>query len=160
VSRRTTINNSISLFPIKFLNSIPVPGPTDIKEAWFMEIELYYSVLPAVFIPSGCAADKGSAYGSHGAYYYTTGGSSYYAEGSYEPALSDFNKAIKINPKGHHIHWFRARIYKRQKKCDRALSDFNKATDLNPFPPYYRGRGSVYHMKNSMILLLKSILKP
>ena len=124
-----------------------------------MKIKLYYSVLLAVFILSGCTADKGFVYSHDRVNSYRTSGYSHYVEENYEQALADFNKAIKINPINYDAYFHRAELYKQQKEYDLALADFNKAIELNPYPPYYLGRGSVYYMKKQYDLAIKEYIK-
>ena len=113
----------------------------------------YYSVLSAVFILSGCAVEKETVFS------YTHRGYSYYAEGKYDLALADFNKAIRINPKLPDVYWHRAQIYMQQKKYDLALADLNKAIDINPLPLYYLGRGTVYDKKKEYDSAVKEYIK-
>lgn len=131
----------------------------NIRERWFMKIKLYYSLLLAVYILSGCAADKELLYSPDMEYFYKTRGDSYYAEGNYELAISDYNKVIKLDPKRNDIYFIRAEIYKQQKEYDLALADYNKALDFNPSPLYYWGRGSVYYMKKQYDSAIKEYIK-
>ena len=62
-----------------------------------------------------------------------------------EQALSDFNKAININPKFYYAYNNRGLIYLEQKQYELALIDFNKAIELKPnFAHTYNNRGLLF----------------
>ncbi|WP_045356369.1 trypsin-like peptidase domain-containing protein, partial [Microcystis aeruginosa] len=63
----------------------------------------------------------------------------------YELALSDYNKAIDINPNYAGAYNNRGILYKDLQKYELALSDYNKAIDINPnFAMAYNNRGNLY----------------
>lgn len=67
---------------------------------------------------------------------------------NYDQALSDFNRAITIDPGSAQAYAGRARAYNIQKQYDLAITDLNKAIELDPnlAIAYYR-RGVAYGAK-------------
>lgn len=64
---------------------------------------------------------------------------SYFNQGYYylrkdrnDNAISEFSKAIKINPKHADAHHYRGLAYQSTGRYDRAIADFSKAIELNP----------------------------
>ncbi|MFH1440728.1 MAG: tetratricopeptide repeat protein [Candidatus Omnitrophota bacterium] len=65
--------------------------------------------------------------------------------GDYEQAISDFTKAIEINPNDAHGYNNRGLIYEIKGSYDQAIADFNKAIEINPdFEGPYCNRGNTY----------------
>ena len=62
----------------------------------------------------------------------TIGGADYLEKGQYDHAISDFDKAIEINPKFALAYYIRGRsyYYKREKEYDKSWDDIKKAQDL------------------------------
>jgi tetratricopeptide (TPR) repeat protein len=133
----------------------------DIGERLFMKTKLYYSVLLAIFILSGCTTDKGFLNSSNiRIYSYILHRATLYKQQKkYDLALRDYSEAIKIYPKGDHVYWIRAELYKQQKEYDLSLADLNKAIELNPSSMYYKVRGSVYYMKKQYDSAIKEYAK-
>ncbi|MFM6519159.1 MAG: tetratricopeptide repeat protein, partial [Microcystis panniformis] len=72
-------------------------------------------------------------------------GNLYYNQQKYELALSDYSKAIEINPNLAQAYYNRGLLYYNQQKYDLALSDYNKAIEINPnLAQAYLGRGVLY----------------
>ena len=66
----------------------------------------------------------------------------------YDKAISDFTKAIELNPKSAEAYYRRGIAYVDKANVDKALSDLNKAIELNPeYPEAYCGRGFAYTLK-------------
>jgi len=57
-------------------------------------------------------------------------GSSYYHKGQYDQAISDFNKALEINPKDADAYSNRGTAYREKGQSDQAIVDFNKALEI------------------------------
>ena len=64
----------------------------------------------------------------------------------YDRAITDYNKAIELDPKYVHAYNNRGRAYADNKKdYDRAITDYNKAIELDPkYVHAYNNRGRVY----------------
>ena len=83
---------------------------------------------------------------------YNNRGLTYVDMGAFAEAISDFNKAIEINPRLISVYDNRGAAYKKRgllyvQKGDleRALSDFNKALELNPDDANaHNNRGNIY----------------
>lgn len=76
---------------------------------------------------------------------YTGRGFIFMEKGSIPNALSDFNEAIKINPKNPRALFNRGNIYLDLNKLDSALADYNKAVELNFINPnLFYNRGLVH----------------
>jgi tetratricopeptide (TPR) repeat protein len=88
------------------------------------------------------------------AWYYNRG-ILYYNQQKYDLALSDYNKAIEINPNYAEAYYNRGILYKNLQKYDLALSDWNKAIDINPnYAVAYNNRGLVYYNQQKYELAL------
>jgi tetratricopeptide (TPR) repeat protein len=66
-------------------------------------------------------------------------------KGKNEQAITDFTKAIRVNPTDAELYFYRAKAYENQQKHDLALADYTKAIELNPgvLSPY-GSRGALY----------------
>jgi tetratricopeptide (TPR) repeat protein len=63
----------------------------------------------------------------------------------YDLALSDYSKAIEINPNYANAYNNRGNLYSELQKYDLALSDYSKAIEINPnLAQAYLGRGGLY----------------
>ena len=58
---------------------------------------------------------------------YSDRGSAYTDKGQYDKSISDFNKAIEINPKYAKDYSNRGNAYLNKGQIDRAIEDYNKA---------------------------------
>jgi tetratricopeptide (TPR) repeat protein len=76
-------------------------------------------------------------------------GASYVIRGQYDKAISDYNKAIELNPRFAKAYVVRGYAYERGKdQYDKAISDYNKAIDLSPNDASaYENRGLAYYLK-------------
>jgi len=52
--------------------------------------------------------------------------------GNYEQALSDYNEAIRVNPKHTYAYYNRGIVYINKKDYDRAIADFEFVLSLEP----------------------------
>jgi len=64
--------------------------------------------------------------------FYNERGIAYVKKGQYDKAISEFNKAIEINPKDAVAYRGRGAAYVGKGQHDKAISDFNRAKELNP----------------------------
>lgn len=76
---------------------------------------------------------------------YSGRGLFYLDQGNFVLAMSDFNKALEINPNFRDAYINRGTIYYKQNKIPQAIADYNKAIQLNPgLVEGYINRGSAY----------------
>jgi tetratricopeptide (TPR) repeat protein len=52
--------------------------------------------------------------------------------GQYDKAISDYTKAIELNPKHADTYYSRGLAYNKMGQYDKAISDYTKAIELNP----------------------------
>ena len=78
----------------------------------------------------------------------TIEGMTYGKNGQYDQAISDYTKALKINPKFAEAYYYRGRTYGEKGQYGRAISDYTKAIEINPgFAEAYYNRGVAYYYK-------------
>ena len=77
---------------------------------------LTFCILVVLFV-AGCAKQRGDVF---------------YEKGQYYKAISDYNKAIEINPRDAKAYNNRGNAYQRKGQYDQAISDYNKALEINP----------------------------
>jgi len=76
---------------------------------------------------------------------YLDRGNVFYINKDYDRAISDFSKAIKINPKSYDAYVHRGSALNDKRDYDRAISDFSEAIKINPnFFKAYFGRGKAW----------------
>jgi tetratricopeptide (TPR) repeat protein len=56
----------------------------------------------------------------------------YGRKSQYDKAISDYSKAIEINPKSALTYNNRGNVYAAKGQYDKAISDYNKAIEINP----------------------------
>jgi tetratricopeptide (TPR) repeat protein len=89
--------------------------------------------LPIVlFFLFSCASTQPKQDESRDAKFYNNRGIAYGEKGQYDQAISDFNKAIEINPRYNKAYNNRGIVYRLKGQYDQAISDFNKAIEINP----------------------------
>ena len=66
-------------------------------------------------------------------------------KGLYEQAITDFTKALGVDPSMADSHFYRARAYEKKEKYDQAIADYTKVIQLNPRAlTSYINRGYAY----------------
>jgi tetratricopeptide (TPR) repeat protein len=75
-------------------------------------------------------------------------GNAYSRKGLLDQAISDYNKALEINPMDAEAYNNRGNAYSRKDLLDQAISDCNKALEINPrYAAAYYNRGVAYRKK-------------
>ena len=70
-------------------------------------------------------------------------------KGNYDQAISDFNKAIDLNPRDADVYNHRGNAYSLKRQFEQAISDYTRAIELNPrFADAYNNRGTAYKNKS------------
>lgn len=81
-------------------------------------------------------------------YSYSNRGAAYASKKQYEKAISDYDKAIELNPGYATAYYNRAVAYASKKQYDLAISDYNKVIELSPEDSIaYIGRETAYANK-------------
>lgn len=79
---------------------------------------------------------------------YVQQGRLYMSKGQYDQAISEFNKALEINPKYVNAYLYRGIAYMQKGQHDQAISEFNSLLRLKPgLATAYRGLGGAYGHK-------------
>ena len=79
---------------------------------------------------------------------YLNRGATYSQKGEFDKAISNYNKAIELNPKFAVAYLDRGFTYSKLGEDDRAISDYNKAIEINPrYAVAYYNRGRAYYLK-------------
>ncbi len=140
----TVINQAISLLP---------NNPNSYNEKWAVLIKLNrYDEGLAAINQAINLAPRAAWYGNRGILYYN--------QQKYDLALSDFSKAIDINPNYANAYNNRGNLYSELQKYDLALSDYSKAIDINPkFAMAYYNRGVLYYNQQKYDLALSDWTK-
>lgn len=80
--------------------------------------------------------------------HYSNRGNAYHAKGDEDRAISDYDQAIRLNPKFANAYGGRGNAYQSKGDNDRAMVDYNEAIRLDPkYIHAYNGRGNAYHAK-------------
>ncbi|MCA2896703.1 tetratricopeptide repeat-containing S1 family peptidase, partial [Microcystis sp. M039S1] len=140
----TVINQAISLVP---------NNPNYYNEKWAVlsELKRYDEGLAAI--------NQAINLAPRAAWYYNRGNLYYYQQ-KYDLALSDYDKAIELNPNYAKAYYNRGVLYYDQKKYELALADWNKAIELNPnFTDAYYNRGNLYYNQQKYDLALSDYNK-
>jgi len=91
---------------------------------------------------------------------YYNRGYAYQTKGLLEQALTDYNKAIKLDPDLVDPYIDRASLYEKKGLSDLALTDLNKAIELQTYNfDAHRNRGSLYQKKGLLDLALQDFNK-
>jgi tetratricopeptide (TPR) repeat protein len=79
----------------------------------------------------------------HLAIIYYNRGIAYKNKGQYDRAISDYDQAIKLNPKYATAYYNRGWTYKNKGERDKAIADYRKALEINPSHKKARGNLTV-----------------
>ena len=75
-------------------------------------------------------------------------GVTYVHKRQYDEAISDYTKAIEINPRFAMAYRTRGTAYFRKRQYDEAISDYTKAIEINPrYVDAYDNRGFIYMVR-------------
>jgi tetratricopeptide (TPR) repeat protein len=98
-----------------------------------------------VLLVAGCAEVQKPSLDAES---YNNRGAAYAKEGEYDKAISDFNKAIELNPRYADAYNNRGAAYAKKGEYEKAISDYSKAIELNPrYADAYYNRGLAYYGK-------------
>ena len=98
-----------------------------------------------IIFTAGCAQAQMSSTNAH-AYYKR--GMVYYDKAHYYKAISEFTKAIQINPNHVMAYYSRGNVYTNLGRYDKAISDFTNVIQLDPnHAMAYYNRGITYFLK-------------
>jgi tetratricopeptide (TPR) repeat protein len=96
-------------------------------------IKPVWVILPTVlFFLFSCASTQQKQDESRDAKFYNNRGAAYGEKSQYDQAISDFNKAIEMNPRYNKAYNNRGIVHRLTGQYDQAISDFNKAIAINP----------------------------
>ena len=80
--------------------------------------------------------------------FYVSRGNDYAKKDRYDEAISNYNKALEINPRYALAYCDRGAAYAKKGHYDEAISDFTKALEINPkFAGAHHNRGLTYGRK-------------
>jgi tetratricopeptide (TPR) repeat protein len=88
---------------------------------------MIFRILFLLTILIGCATTQES---KEDAEIYYHRGNAFMKEARYDEAISDFTRAIEINPKHADAHYARGVVHYYKKDYQKSLDDFNKAREL------------------------------
>jgi tetratricopeptide (TPR) repeat protein len=95
-----------------------------------------------------CATTQQTQLKSRDAEVYNNRGFAYCQIGQYDQAISDFSKAIKVNPRLAHAYNNRGAAYLYKAQYDQAIADLSKAIEIDPrLAQAYNNRGWAYIKK-------------
>lgn len=101
-------------------------------------------------INSGKYGDPDSRGNNRLAMRYLLRGNAYQHKGSYENAMADYNKALKLDSLFATAFYERGKIYQTKQNFSKAVNDYNKAIELEPklYVAYYK-RASLESLRNN-----------
>ena len=80
--------------------------------------------------------------------------------GLYEQAITEFNKAIELDPEYAEAYNNRGNAYWNKGNFDRAIADYDKAIELDPeYAEAYSNRGFVYYLKGELTKAISDLEK-
>ena len=87
----------------------------------------------------------------------TIGGIARFKKGETDRAISDFTKAIKMNPRFGMAYYYRGMTNLRKIEYDQVISDYTKAIEMNPrLAGAYYNRGNTYVRKSQYDLAISA----
>ncbi len=98
------------------------------------KLRKFMVLISIIIIPIllSCATTQQKQVESKDANFYFNRGTAYIAKGQYDQAISDFNKALEINPSYAEAYNNRGAVYSRKGQNDEAISDYSKAIEIDP----------------------------
>ena len=79
---------------------------------------------------------------------YYNQGDAHFKKGETDLAISDFTKAIEMNPRFANAYYYRGMAYSRKKEYDQSIADYTKAIEINPrLAVAYAERALIYYVK-------------
>ena len=104
-------------------------------------------LMALVLFISSCATYPSPEVENNAELYYNRG-VAWQKKGDFDQAVSDYNKAIEINPRYAMAYNNRGNTFQTNGQYDKAISDFTKAIEINPgFDGAYNNRGVAYYCK-------------
>ncbi|HUL37796.1 MAG TPA: tetratricopeptide repeat protein [Thermodesulfobacteriota bacterium] len=95
-------------------------------------VKLIWIILPTVFVfLISCVSSQQKKGRPTDARFYNNRGIAYGEKGQYDQAISEFSKAIQINPNYDKAYNNRGIVYRLKGEYNQAISDFNKAIQIN-----------------------------
>ncbi|MCX5678683.1 MAG: tetratricopeptide repeat protein [Candidatus Omnitrophica bacterium] len=105
------------------------------NQVWKNEFSLWNDVIRKSSLKARPYANRGDAYND---------------KGSYDQAISDYNKSIELKPDYFEAYLHRGNSYYAKGSYDQAISDYTKAIELNPgYAEAYSNRAGVYDDKGN-----------
>jgi tetratricopeptide (TPR) repeat protein len=89
-------------------------------------------LLIVLFFLFSCASTDQKQTQLRDAWAYNNRGIAYARKGQYDQAISNFNKALEINPRDIKAYHNRGHAYAEKGQYDQAISDYTKALEMNP----------------------------
>jgi len=79
---------------------------------------------------------------------YYNRGDAHFKKGETDLAISDFTKAIEMNPRFANAYYYRGLAYLRKREYDQVISDYTEAIEINPgLAVAYAERAFTYYLK-------------
>ena len=80
--------------------------------------------------------------------------------GLYKQAITEFNKAVELDPEYAMVYNNRGNAYWNKGNFDRAIADYDKAIKLDPeYAEAYSNRGFVYYLKGELTKAISDLEK-
>jgi len=86
----------------------------------------------ALFFLFSCASTQQKQGERGDARFYHNWGDDHYRKGEYDRAISNYNKALEIDPRNDAVYLNRGNAYARKGQYDQAISDYGKALEIDP----------------------------
>jgi tetratricopeptide (TPR) repeat protein len=129
--------------PMVGVNVLPLKGGNMSKNLFaYLAAGILFFIFSVSFVGAqnindsaneGDHIQKGLEYYNKGFYEFTPKRQQEEAQQSYGLAVSEFNKAISMNPSSEEAHRRLARVYYVQKDFEQAAKEYKKVTQLNPY---------------------------
>ncbi len=90
---------------------------------------------------------------------YYNQGIAHFEKGNRSLAISDFTKAIKMNPRFAMAYYYRGSAYLRKREYDQVISDFTEAIEIAGYAVAYAERAFIYYLKKEYDKAWKDVHK-